>query len=141
MSKPDRHAHVEKVFNPGKEKGIGRVHSFRIYSFTETAGQGYTLPCLRGFRLYDGCYCGCERRATLIMKMLNDSVVWIIGGGSGIGRAIAVMAAEEGARVWISGRRIGALKETSRIAAKKNKRAGIITLACDAVDPAQVKTA
>ena len=75
------------------------------------------------------------------MKMLNDSVVWIIGGGSGIGRAIAVMAAEEGARVWISGRRIGALKETSRIAAKKNKRAGIITLACDAVDPAQVKTA
>ena len=46
-----------------------------------------------------------------------EHVVWITGGGSGIGRAMAVEFASQGAKVAVSGRREGALEAvTSQIA-------------------------
>lgn len=50
------------------------------------------------------------------MSMLTDKVVWVIGGGSGIGRAVALAAAKEGAIVYVSGRRVAALEETVNLA-------------------------
>jgi NADP-dependent 3-hydroxy acid dehydrogenase YdfG len=44
---------------------------------------------------------------------LQDRNVWITGAGSGIGRAIAIVFAEAGARVALTGRRIDALAETA----------------------------
>lgn len=71
------------------------------------------------------------------MKNSENRVVWVMGGGSGIGRAIAVKAASEGARVWISGRRESALRETARIA--KNKGEAVRIAICDATLPGQVE--
>jgi NAD(P)-dependent dehydrogenase (short-subunit alcohol dehydrogenase family) len=42
----------------------------------------------------------------------NGKVVWITGGGSGLGRAMAVEFASRGARVAVSGRRLERLEET-----------------------------
>ena len=41
----------------------------------------------------------------------KGQVVWITGGGSGIGRALALAFAEEGADVAVSGRRVERLQE------------------------------
>ena len=71
------------------------------------------------------------------MKMLKKEVVWVVGGGSGIGRAISVKAALEGAKVWISGRNITNLNETGKII--KRKRGSASVAACDATDYLQVK--
>lgn len=45
-----------------------------------------------------------------------DRVAWVIGGGSGIGRAAAVALAASGARVVVSGRRAESLDETVSLA-------------------------
>ncbi|MFP4598164.1 MAG: SDR family NAD(P)-dependent oxidoreductase [Persicimonas sp.] len=45
------------------------------------------------------------------MTFKNKSI-WITGGGSGIGRALAVEFARQGARVAVSGRRLGKLEES-----------------------------
>src|SRR5437899_8292951 len=45
------------------------------------------------------------------MKGLQDKVVIVTGGTSGIGRATALSFAEHGAKVIITGRRSGPLKE------------------------------
>jgi NADP-dependent 3-hydroxy acid dehydrogenase YdfG len=47
------------------------------------------------------------------MPTLQDSIVWITGAGSGIGRAIAIGFAAAGARVALTGRRVDALAETA----------------------------
>jgi NAD(P)-dependent dehydrogenase (short-subunit alcohol dehydrogenase family) len=46
------------------------------------------------------------------MSEFKNKVVWITGGGSGIGRALAVEFARRGADVAVSGRRVGKLEET-----------------------------
>ncbi len=46
------------------------------------------------------------------MKDLAGKVAWITGGGSGIGRALAVELARRGAHVAVSGRRVEKLEET-----------------------------
>lgn len=71
------------------------------------------------------------------MNSLENRIIWIVGGGSGIGKAIALKASGEGARVWISGRRDGALKCVAQAASRCGNK---ITIApCDATDPGQVK--
>ena len=48
-----------------------------------------------------------------------DRVAWVIGGGSGIGRAAAVALAASGARVVVSGRRAESLDETVSLAGER----------------------
>lgn len=50
------------------------------------------------------------------MKSLNDKVVVITGAGSGIGRALAVQSAQEGARLALSDVNTDGLAETVRLA-------------------------
>ena len=58
-----------------------------------------------------------------------DRVAWVIGGGSGIGRAAARSLAATGARVVVSGRRADSLDETVRLAGE-----GVTAIAFDATD-------
>lgn len=60
---------------------------------------------------------------------------WITGGGSGIGRALALELAQQGWRVWISGRRATALKET----AERAEPGCIIVLPLDVTRPDEVR--
>ncbi len=56
------------------------------------------------------------------MPLFDGKIVWITGAGSGIGKAGALMFAEEGAGVALIGRRREKLEETAAaIAAKKGK--------------------
>ncbi|MBV8566192.1 MAG: SDR family oxidoreductase [Methylobacteriaceae bacterium] len=52
------------------------------------------------------------------MGLLDGNIVWITGGGSGIGRACAVAFAREGARIALTGRRLAALEETEELVRK-----------------------
>ncbi len=47
------------------------------------------------------------------MKRLEGKSAWVTGAGSGIGRAIAIAFAQEGAKVALTGRRTGPLEETA----------------------------
>jgi NAD(P)-dependent dehydrogenase (short-subunit alcohol dehydrogenase family) len=63
------------------------------------------------------------------MSSLQDKVVIVTGGSSGIGRAAALEFAQRGAKVLITGRRAAALDATS------GGRANIVGLVADAADP------
>ncbi|BDG74550.1 SDR family oxidoreductase [Roseomonas fluvialis] len=47
------------------------------------------------------------------MKRLEGKSAWVTGAGSGIGRAIAILFAQEGAKVALTGRRAAPLEETA----------------------------
>jgi meso-butanediol dehydrogenase/(S,S)-butanediol dehydrogenase/diacetyl reductase len=69
-------------------------------------------------------------------EILKGRTIWVVGGGSGIGRAIALKAAEEGGKIYISGRRKSPLDETVRIG---NEKGYVIqSCPCDASDAEQV---
>lgn len=68
------------------------------------------------------------------MGALNDKVVIVTGGSSGIGRAAALSFAEQGAKVLITGRRAEALEET---AARHPNIAGLIADAAQPDDAAR----
>ncbi len=73
------------------------------------------------------------------MGRFKDHVVWVTGGGSGIGKALAIAFAHEGARVAVSGRRIEKLAETvSAIEAVDGKG---LTIPCDVTEEASVAEA
>lgn len=55
------------------------------------------------------------------MKSLDELTAFVTGGGSGIGRAIALRLAREGARVAISGRRLEPLEETRALAHEQGR--------------------
>jgi len=68
---------------------------------------------------------------------LQNKVAIITGGGTGIGRGIAILFAKEGAKVVVSGRRVEPLDETVTVI----KQAGgdAISIQADVSDEAQVK--
>ena len=49
------------------------------------------------------------------MKRLEGKSAWVTGAGSGIGRAIAIAFAAEGAKVALTGRRTAPLEETAKM--------------------------
>ena len=72
-------------------------------------------------------------------KRFDNKVVWITGGGSGIGRALAEQFAKEGAAVAVSGRREERLQEVAReLEAEGNKA---LAVRCDVTDEASVAEA
>jgi NAD(P)-dependent dehydrogenase (short-subunit alcohol dehydrogenase family) len=68
---------------------------------------------------------------------LRDKVAIVTGGGSGIGRAIAVRLASEGARVVAAGQRRERCAETVRLIETAGGAARAV--ACDVADPEQVQ--
>jgi NAD(P)-dependent dehydrogenase (short-subunit alcohol dehydrogenase family) len=63
--------------------------------------------------------------------------VWITGGGSGLGRSMAVAFAREGADVCVIGRRQEALDETAELIAREGGTA--FGISCDVRDPGLVE--
>ena len=72
-------------------------------------------------------------------KRFKDKVVWITGAGSGIGRALALAFAEEGAVVAVSGRREDRLQEVVEELTERGAKA--LAVRCDVTDEASVAEA
>lgn len=68
---------------------------------------------------------------------LDGQIAWVTGAGSGIGRATAVALATAGARVVLSGRRIGPLEDSARLMAGLGPDPAIEPL--DVADPAAAR--
>ncbi|MBB5688358.1 SDR family oxidoreductase [Roseomonas alkaliterrae] len=70
------------------------------------------------------------------MKRLEGKSAWVTGAGSGIGRAIAILFAQEGAKVALTGRRTAPLEETARMIG-----GGAVVVPADLTDDKQVAAA
>ncbi len=62
------------------------------------------------------------------MKRLEGKSAWVTGAGSGIGRAIAILFAQEGAKVALTGRRTAPLEETAAMIGS-----GAVIVPCDQI--------
>lgn len=69
----------------------------------------------------------------------EDRVTWVVGAGSGMGRAAAVAAATSGRTVVLSGRRAPRLDEVARTIGSNGGRAQVVS--GDATDPAWAREA
>jgi NAD(P)-dependent dehydrogenase (short-subunit alcohol dehydrogenase family) len=78
-------------------------------------------------------------RRGLAPGLLNGKTAWITGGGTGLGRAMALRFAELGAGIGLSGRREPPLAETVRAIEENGGRAALAC--CDVRDPDAVDTA
>ena len=72
-------------------------------------------------------------------QRFTDHVVWITGGGSGIGAALALEFARQGADVAVSGRRVDRLADTVARIEALGRRGLAVT--CDVTDDADVARA
>ena len=71
--------------------------------------------------------------------MIEGQRVWITGASAGIGRALAIVYAQGGARVAVSARRLDRLRE---LVAEIEARGGeALAVACDVADEEQVRRA
>ena len=70
------------------------------------------------------------------MKRLEGKTAWVTGAGSGIGRAIAISFAAEGAKVALTGRRVAPLEETAKMIG-----GGAVIVPADLTDEKQVANA
>lgn len=66
-------------------------------------------------------------------------VALVTGGGSGIGRAVALRLAEAGLIVLVTGRRVEALEETVRLGGEKLAQKQLRAFAADLTQPEQVR--
>ena len=71
--------------------------------------------------------------------LLTGRTVFITGGGTGLGRSMAVRLAELGAKLFLTGRREEPLRETAEAITKAGGTAAYAT--CDVREPAQVDAA
>jgi len=72
-------------------------------------------------------------------RRFEDAVVWITGGGSGLGAAMATRFADEGAHVAVSGRRAERLHEVVTAVEARGRRA--LAVPCDVTDDEAVGAA
>ena len=72
-------------------------------------------------------------------KRFDNKVVWITGGGSGIGREMAMEFARRGAIVAISGRRLDRLEDTASSIRELGTKA--LAVQCDVTDERAVEAA
>ena len=72
-------------------------------------------------------------------KRFDQKVVWITGGGSGIGRSLALSFADEGATVAVSGRRDDRLREVVETIEARGGNA--LAVPCDVTNEVSVKEA
>jgi len=70
------------------------------------------------------------------MSRLAGKSAWVTGAGSGIGRAIAIAFAKEGAKVALTGRRVAPLEETAAMIGD-----AAIVVPTDLTDEAQIAAA
>lgn len=73
------------------------------------------------------------------MGRFDGMVAWITGGGTGIGRGLALRFAREGGDVALSGRRVDRLEETANEVRALGRKALVIQ--CDVVDEKACETA
>ena len=72
-------------------------------------------------------------------KRFEEKVVWITGGGSGIGRELALAFAREGAAVAVSGRRADRLEEV--VTELRGMGANALAAPCDVTQEASLRDA
>ena len=81
----------------------------------------------------------CGMLRAMSRQRFADKIVWITGAGSGLGRALALECARQGADVAVSGRREDRLAETVAAVEAVGRRG--LAVPCDVTDDAAVEAA